>query len=186
MQRRTALDLIGGDIQDTVDKTSNDLVARDDNHFEHESSSDSAGVAIPPPSNPCVECQFAINSCTKKCVNPGACNDACNCYHGGKRKCQECDIPCHCGHTCPRLAAMQRRVGVDLIDDDVQDTINETSVELGSAGVPNPCVVCATGIKSCKNKCNGNHDCEASCDCDFKKRLQCKECKDINCPGREA
>jgi hypothetical protein len=145
-------------------------------------SLDSAGVG--PPLNPCVQCQYSVNYCKNKCTASGACDDTCNCYHRlNNRNCLGCKLPCNCGHACPIMPpTTRRRVGGDLIGKDSQDSVDKASIEFESAGVPNPCVVCTTGIKSCKNKCNGNHDCEVDCDCDFKKRLQCKDCKDINCP----
>jgi hypothetical protein len=182
IQRSTGIDPVGGNFQDTVDGSSSNSVTKDDEHIEHESSLDSAGVG--PPLNPCVQCQYSVNYCKNKCTTSGACDDTCNCYHRlNNRNCLGCKLPCNCGHACPIMPpTTRRRVGVDLIGKDSQDSVDEASIEFESAGVPNPCVVCATGIKSCKNKCNGNHDCEVDCDCDFKKRLQCKDCKDISCP----
>ncbi|KAF1911525.1 hypothetical protein BDU57DRAFT_92266 [Ampelomyces quisqualis] len=133
-------------------------------------------LSVPSPIGGCVQCALSIGNCQNKCATPGACDDACNCYFLKSKACKKCGIPCDCGHTCPRLALVQRREITELPStEDIQHS--ETVPSTGAAGIPNPCVVCRTGIQACKNKCNGDSKCENNCDCSHKNFTpQCKEC----------
>jgi hypothetical protein len=45
-----------------------------------------------------------------------------------------------------------------------------------TANIPNPCVMCQTAIKACKNKCSDS-TCEDGCNCNQKRyNASCKEC----------
>lgn len=147
---------------------------------------DKLNTAISPPpipNPPCLQCTSARGSCKKACATRGACDDTCDCWHKKHNKnCKDCNrISCDCGHTCPRLSALQRRTSVHAATADVHDTNNQDAQSEATELVPNPCVVCRTGIMACKNYCKGDCECENACDCYFKSHTpNCKEC-DITC-----
>jgi hypothetical protein len=140
------------------------------------------GHELLPPPSPCVWCQVSIRECEKTCSNPGQCGDYCRCSISlHDKRCIGCKIPCNCGHTCPRPNPKQRRLVVGEVTKAVGDFGTEPLDDnVAVVGVPNPCVVCRTGISSCKKKCNSDHACEDRCDCYYK--LHTPNCKDCSIP----
>lgn len=146
----------------------------------------------------CDSCISGVRLCQGSCVDAD-CANACACaFKNNAPQCRKCDIPCNsaaslqygsvesqavkpCNGMCipvpvPPYCLPVYGCPTRPPPSDKREVGGITAVE----AVPNPCVVCRTGIKSCQNKCNGDNGCENQCSCTFKKTLQCKEC-DIPC-----
>lgn len=145
--------------------------------------------------NVCDSCQAGVRLCQAQCDFDAACENACACaFKANAPQCRKCDISCssatslqsaswpvhdlECEQICMPLARPPYCIPINrcpYLDPPHPKRQLDTDIE-----VPNRCVVCRTGIKTCQNMCNGDTYCREKCSCEFKKTLQCKEC-DIPC-----
>jgi hypothetical protein len=147
-----------------------------------------ARAVLPPPMNPsCGFCLNSIEKCQKSCLNPGTCDDTCNCYAQlHNRDCKRCKLPaCNCGHTCPRLEPFQRRLAASEAHQSTtyQDTPS-TEVTRAVIRTPpiNPCVLCQSSINLCMEKCANPGACDDTCNCYAQlHNRNCKGCKLPSC-----
>jgi hypothetical protein len=160
-------------------------------------------VAMPiPMSNQCASCIWSINACSKKCANPGACDDVCNCYAQlHNRNCwnpKNCGLrKCNCGHTCPRLQPLQRRLANGAVPDltdapdalstdkavDVPSVDDDSEVQFGiTPAMPfTPGTTCLKAISKCKAACANPPACDNTCNCYYKGSRDCKSVKLPEC-----
>jgi hypothetical protein len=163
------------------------LAASEANHSDTPTTEVTRAARGVPPPNPCVLCQFSINSCKKQCANPGASDDTCNCYAQlHNRNCKGCKLPwCNCGHTCPRLEPIQRGLAAPEADQSTtyQDT-PATGVARAVTRTPpiNPCVLCQSSINLCMKKCANPGACDDTCNCYAQRHNRnCKGCTLPSC-----
>ncbi|KAH7068569.1 hypothetical protein FB567DRAFT_251676 [Paraphoma chrysanthemicola] len=139
-----------------------------------ETTPEDPATAAPPLHNPCLTCQYSINSCKKKCAAPGLCDDWCNCYHKRtNRNCKECNIKCDCGYACPRLALRQREVHEleDLTEQDIQDLLADSDESIDTFVPPGPIDSwsrCASALGECRKTCEEKmwaKNCVRFCQC---------------------
>jgi hypothetical protein len=154
-----------------------------------------------PPVNPCVLCQYSINACKKKCANSGACDDTCNCYAQiHNRNCKNCKLPrCSCGHTCPRLESLQRRLAIgarsDLpnapdalsVDKDeaadipLEDDGSKVQSGITPAMPFTPGTTCLKALNKCKAACANPPACDDTCNCYYRGSRDCKSVRIPEC-----
>jgi hypothetical protein len=156
-----------------------------------------------PPINPCVLCQSSINLCMKKCANPGACDDTCNCYaQRHNRNCKGCTLPsCNCGQTCPRLGLLQQQLAIGAVshfsdDSDALSIRQENSLKIGSELLPPPSTeevqsgivvpvspgnTCLKALNKCKAACANPGACDDTCNCYYRGARDCKDVKIPEC-----